>query len=185
MVDLSELIEALKARVNPPGINLYPSSTDDDWVIRLTDAFWDARLKGVTALANFEENAGARGGPTTYSEGIITPLGAEEGYDDPSGWSSTDDLSREAQQIVVLFAAWRITLAKMQEVKTQFKSKAGPVEYERQQSATLLKAVLDALKAEIDALSDDLTGGSGGDAVFDALINREWSMYDSEITWVR
>lgn len=184
-VDCGNLVDALKGRVNPPGVDLYPNSTDDDWIIRLTDAFWDARLKGVTALSNFEENAAARGGPSAFGEGIITPIAAVEGYDDPNGWSSTEDMARETQQIIVLFAAWRITLAKMQEVKTKFKSKAGPVEYERQQSATLLKAVLDALKAEIDELSDSLTGGTGGDAVFDALINREWAMYDSEITWVR
>ena len=183
-VDVVNLVDALQSRVSPPGTNLYPNATTEDWVLRLTNAFWQGRLKGVSVLAGYEENVAARGGPAAFDNGIITPIGAVAGYDAPDDWSS-DDLAPEYQQVLVLFAAWNITLAKMQEVKTLVRSKAGPVEHEKQQSATLLKAVLDALRVEIDELDDLLTGGTGGDVVFDALINREFAMADNEVTWVR
>lgn len=163
-VDISELIDPLKARVNPPGADLFPNATDDDWILRLTNAFWDARLNGITSFMVFTE-----------ADGSITPL--EDG---------DDDMSRTLQQLIVVYAAWRVVLAKYTDIKTQFRAKAGPVEYEKQQSATVLKAVLDALRTEIDQINDNLSEYGGSDAiVFDALIERETSMTYGDVWWVR
>jgi hypothetical protein len=163
-VDLGELIEPLRGRVNPPGTDLFPSATDDDWLVRLTNAFWDARLNGISSFMPFTESGGA-----------ISPL--EDG---------DDDMSRTLQQLIVVYAAWRVVLARYTDIKTQFRAKAGPVEYEKQQSATVLKAVLDALRSEIDEINDNLSEYGGSDAVvFDALIERETSMTYGDVWWIR
>lgn len=181
-VDLSTLIEPLKGKANPPGANLYPNSTDDQWLARLTDAFWSARLGGM--LAGFEENVATRGGPTIYGEGIVTPLRAEENYDDPDGWSPKD-MSRELQQLVVLWACWNVTLAKMQEVKTTLRTKAGPVEYEAQRSAQLLTEVLKNLRLEIEEAKKAVGRSAGTTRVFDAVISRTYAQYSGETWWLR
>lgn len=181
-VDMQDLVEGLKGKLNPPGFDLYPNSNDGQWVVRLTDAFWSARLAGM--LEGFEENAATRGGPEEFGEGIITPLRAEVGYDEPDGYLATEDLSRELQQIIVLWAAWNVTLSKMMQIKTLFRSKAGPVEYETQQSATLLKAVLDSLKEEMTEAKKGLRGTASG-RVFDAFVERSYSQYANETVWVR
>lgn len=181
-VDLGDLIEPLKARVNPPGADLYNGATDDSFLFNLIGAFWQARMANM--LGAWTENAAARGGSAEFIEGIVTPLQAEVGYDGSSGWSD-DDLPRELQEFLILWAAWRITLAKMQQVKTVLRTKAGPVEYEAQQSATLLKGVLDALKAEIDEAKKNIGSVGGTTRVFDAFIERSYSQAVGDGFWVR
>lgn len=185
MVDLFELVDALKREVNPPGSDLFPDATDDDYLGSLTDAFWEVRLYGF--LGGFEENAAARGGSPTFGEGRVTPLGAAEGYDAPSGYSTTADLSRELQQLIVLWAGWKIVLARMGALNTTFRARAGNVEYETQNAASVLKTILDQLKARIDFVIDhisDYAPGSGV-AVFDAVVERSYSQAVGDTWWVR
>lgn len=181
-VDVANLIESLTARVNPPGTDLYPNATDDHWVLQLTNAFWDGRVHRL--FDGFQEDAASKGGPEEWGPGIITPVDAEEGYDDPDGFSTTD-MDRVEQQVIVMWAAWRITTAKMISVKSVLKTKAGPVEYEAQQSATLLKQILSDLKEEIDAVTKDLKSQGSTSTVFDAVIERSWAIYNDEGWWVR
>lgn len=182
-VNLFELIDPLKREVQPPGSDLFPDATDDSWGGNLTDAFWEVKLYGF--LSGFEENAAARGGPASFGEGIVTPIGvADDTYDDPTGFSATEDLARELQQLVVLWAAWKITLNRMASLNTTFRTKAGPVEYETQNAASVLKSVLDALKGRIDYILDGLTQQTSV-AVFDAVVERSYSMAVGDTWWVR
>lgn len=181
-VDLFELVEPLKREVNPPGTDLFPDATDDEWGGALSDAFWELRLYGF--LVGFEENAAARGGWTTFTEGIVTPLGTpDDTYDDPSGYSTTQDMSREMQQLVILWAAWKIVLNRMASLNTTFRTKAGPVEYETGQAATVLKSVLDALKGRIDYVIANVPQTVGA-VVFDAVVERSYSQAVGETWWV-
>jgi hypothetical protein len=185
-VDLNDLVDALKASVNPPGSDLYPDATDDEWVLRLSNGFWDAKIKGL--FPSHEENAAARGGPVAYSDFIVTPTNPAEDYDSPTGWNEDLDLSREMQQLVVLWSAWRITLAKFQEITTTFRARApGPTEWEEQRSAQVLKAVLDSLKEEIAFILNNLStyGSSGGAMIYDAVIERTYATAVGEVWWVR
>jgi hypothetical protein len=61
-VDLSSLVENVKAEVQPPGEDVYPDATDDDWVMRLINAFWSAVLDGIIT------------GYAVDDDGIVSPV---------------------------------------------------------------------------------------------------------------
>jgi hypothetical protein len=182
-VDLAGLVDSLKREVSAPGEDVFPDGTDDNYIGSLTDAFWEVRLYGL--LSGWEENAAARGGPSNFSEGIITPIGVNSTYDSPSGYSPAD-LSRELQQLVVLWAAWKIVLTRMSSVRSVFRAKAGAVEFETQQAATVLKTVLDALKDRIEFLLRSLSTYGSTTAVmqFDAVLERSYATALHGVWWV-
>lgn len=138
-------------------------------------------------LDGWEENAGARGGPTEFGEGKVTPLGAIVGYDEPVGFDPATDLSRDLQQLIVLWAGWKIVLARLGSLHSLFRAKAGNVEYETQQSASVLKGLLDVIKARIDQVTDNLSTYSSGPGVvmLDAVIERNYAQAVGETWWVR
>jgi hypothetical protein len=137
-------------------------------------------------LGTYEEDAAARGGPPEFAVGIVTPLHADPVYDDPTGYSLTEDLPRELQQLIVLWAGWKIALNNMATINSVFRAKAGPVEYETQQAASVLTAVLDQLKTRIMYLLENLPAGAkAGTAVFDAVIERTYSQAVGDTWWVR
>lgn len=194
-VDLNELVEPLKYEVSAPGADPFPDATDDDYLGNLVNAFWEIRLYGY--LSTFEENAAARGGPLEFFEAIVTPIGVDATYDDvinggvvlPAGteYSPAQDLSRDWQQFIVLWAGWKIALNRMSSLNTVFRAKAGPVEYETQQAASVLKGILDSLKERITYLLKILptAGPAGGDTVLDAVIERTYSQATNLTWWVR
>jgi hypothetical protein len=181
-VNLFDLVDPLKREVNPPGGDLFPDATDDAWSGALTDAFWEIRLFGF--LNGFEENAAARGGPAAFSEGIVTPTSVTDAaYDDPLGYVTALDLGRELQQLIVLWAAWKIALTRLSGLNTTFRAKAGPVEYETQSAATLLAEILKQLKSRIDYILANLPDRVGT-VVFDAMVERSYSQAVGDVWWV-
>lgn len=161
-VDLQDLVPSLKREANPPGTDLYPAVTDDQWLGYLTDAFWEARLNGM--LAGFTEDGG-----------LVTPL------------SGTVDMTRDLQQLVVLFAGYRIVLTSFQNINSLYRAKAGPVEYEVQKSAQTLKGLLDAFKARLDFLLTNLStlAGQTNASMFDAVIESTYSIALHDSWFVR
>lgn len=183
-VDLANLVEPLQIEVQAPGGNAYADATEDDYIGALINAFWEIRLYGF--LSDYEEDAASRGGPAEFSIGIVTPLKVDPTYDDPFGYSIDQDMPRELQQLIVLWAAWKIALNNMATINSVFRAKAGPVEYETQQAASVLTAVLDQLKTRILYLIENLpTGTRAGTAVFDAVIERTYSQAVGDVWWVR
>ena len=161
-VDIADLIEPLKRDVNPPGSNLFPGSTDDDWLGRLQDAFWDAHLHSEL-LANYRVD----------DDGAIEPL------------SGTEELSRPLQQLVVAWAAYRVVRTLLLNIKTQFRAQAGPVEYETQQSAQLLRDLLKDRQEDLKRVID-LISNQDQTAVyyFDAVIARDASLRSGAGWWL-
>jgi hypothetical protein len=184
-VDLATLVEPLQYETQTPGGDAYADATEDDYIGALINAFWEIRLYGF--LGGFEEDAASRGGPPEFAIGIVTPLKVDPTYDDPFGYSTDQDLPRDLQQLIVLWAAWKIALNNMATINSVFRAKAGPVEYETQQAASVLTAVLDQLKARITYLIGNLpTGhGGGGTVVLDAIIERSYSQAVGDTWWVR
>lgn len=127
-VDISELIEPLKREMSPPGTDLFADATDDDWLGQLQDSFWEAKLYGF-----FEG----------YSEfeGFVSPDDAAD-----------DDLSRTQQQLIVLFAGSRCLRNELKNMNTKFRAAAGSVEFETENSATLLRDILKDLRSKIDLI---------------------------------
>ncbi len=162
-VDLGDRVPDLLAEINAPGINSYPEVTDDSvWIDKLKNGFWSAVLEGVIK------------GYAVDDDGLITPT------------SGATDMPRDLQQIIVLYTAYKIVLYKLLEAKTQFKATAGPVSYETQQSANVLRDVLknirDSLNLVIARLGDL---HSVNTTVLDAIVERSYSMAFSEQWWIR
>jgi hypothetical protein len=163
-VDLADLVDSLKREVNPPGDNLFPNATENDWLGNLADAFWEARLHGM--LAGFTVN------PDTFE---LTPLDA-----------SAADMTRDLQQLIVLYAGFRITLNELKNAQSSFHAVAGPVEIEVQKASNVLKGVLDAIKGRIDIVLTRLSdAGSTSVAVFDAVIEHNYNIAARNEWWVR
>ena len=123
-VDLSELIPDLKAAITAPGLTgTYDNVGEEEWVTRLNNAFW-----------------------TAYNEGMIT--GFVVSTDGIVSSPSNVAMGRDLQQLILMYAAINIVQNQLLQIKTLFRAKAGPVEYETQQSANVLKALLDSLLSQ-------------------------------------
>lgn len=160
-VDLNDLIPALEAECSPPGTDLFPDATDSAWLLRLENAFWEAKLFGFPPFSNYTE-----------SDGTVLPI------------SGTTDLPREEQQLVVMFAALNSVRMSMSSQNTGFSAKAGSVEFSTQNSATLLNNVLNGIQSKIDLLLSTLAKiGRITDGYLDAVFERGTSLGTGEITW--
>lgn len=132
-VDLSDLVEALKREVSPPGDDLFPDAGDEEYLGHLMDAFWETMLDGLIS------------GYTVDDDGMLTPV------------SGTTDLSRELQQIIVFYAGVRIVRNHLRNMNTVQRSKAGPVEFEIEKSANTLRDLLKELKDRRNLLLNRLS----------------------------
>jgi hypothetical protein len=130
--DLEELVPSLRRMVNPPGSELLPGVTDGVLVGYLSDAFWLGRLDGFF-------------GGYTESDGLVSPV------------SGDTELPRDWQQLIVFYAGMQIVENELRAKNTQFRVQAGPVEYEVQNSAQLLREHLVALHRRRDYLLDLLS----------------------------
>lgn len=160
-VDLEELVPELQIEVNPPGQDNFPDATGDEWLNNLRNAFWEARLYGF--WSGFSE-----------ADGLIS--------EDANG----DDLGRDQQQLIVLFAAARIIRNVLQNTNTMFRAQAGPVEFETQNSAQLLRDILKDIRSRVDlALAALGTLNDSTVTYIDSLTAREDSIGDGNTFWVR
>lgn len=152
MIDLADLVPSLIASITVPGSTEFDDVPEESMTLNLSNGFWGAVLDGV--ISGYTE-----------SDGLVTPI------------SGSTDLSRELQQVVVLYAAIDIVSNKLLALQTNFRAKAGPVEYEVQQSATILKAVFDRLAARQKLLLDNLSKhGNVSPAYVDMLVARNASI---------
>lgn len=132
-VDMSDLIPRLRAEVNPPGVDLFPDATDETFLIHLQNGFWEGYLDGI--IVDY----------TINDDGIVTPT------------TGTTEFAQELQQLVIFYAGMKIVRNLMLNMKTKFSAKAGPVEYETQQSANTLREILLDLKNRRNLLLERLS----------------------------
>lgn len=134
--DLSESIASLRDLVATPGTfaSAYPDTTKDDLLRVLEDAFAECQL-----------------------EKMLRRHSVEDGYVTPS-------LTQGEVALVLIFAAVRFMRASLLNANASVTYKAGSAEYSTTTSATLLKAILDDLKAQKDRLIDLAEQGDGPDA---------------------
>ena len=159
-VDLSDLVEDAKAELNVPGTDGFASSTPAQWVTQLRNAFWEAVLDGI--ISGYTE-----------SDGIITPS------------SGSTPLPRELQQVVVFYVGVRVVKNKLIDQKTKFAASAGPVKYEYQQSANVLKGLLDEWVNRRSIWLRRLSDLGSVDSYYvDMVVSRNDSMAFGDIWWV-
>lgn len=160
-VDLSDLVDSLKREVNAPGIDQLPGATDADYLGNLQDGFWEAKLEGI--IFDFTE-----------SDGIVTPI------------SGSDDISRDIQQLIIFYAGYRIVRNQLRNLNTLFRAKSGPNEFETQQAATLLYAVLKDLEKKRALLLVGLSELTSTKAInIDGILDRMTSQTYGDTFWVR
>jgi hypothetical protein len=161
-VDLSELIGDLEGAVTVPGaVSPFAASSDTEWLTRLRNAFWSAYNDGIIVGFICDE------------DGIVTAAG---------GASTT--FGRDLQQVVIMYAAINIYQNQMLQLKTLFRAKAGQVEYETQQSAQVVKSLLDSLLAQRATLLQRLSDLGFTDSYYiDAVRSRDDSLRLGLIDW--
>jgi hypothetical protein len=159
-VDLGDLVANIKLEVNPPGSDLFPDASDEEWTDRLANAFWNARIDGL--LPGYVE-----------ADGLITPT------------SGDTDMPRDLQQVIVFMAAYSTLFLKLLGTKTTFRAKAGAVEYETGQSAQVLRDLAMSLKERYEILLARLSDlGIVPTYAFDSYIAREESLRVGEGYWI-
>lgn len=160
-IDLGDLVESLQREVSPPGTNLFPDAVDDEYFGHLQDSFWEVKLDGIEVFDNYTE-----------SEGLVTPT------------AGTTELTRDLQQLIVLYAGIRIVRNALRNINTLFRSVAGPVEFETQQSATVMKAILEELQIRRNFVLNRLSDiGSVDSTYIDMVITRDLSQGTQGGTW--
>lgn len=156
-LDLEDLIDPLKREVGTPGTedDTYPSASTASWVGFLQDGFWEIYLDGFAQ-------------DYQVADGIVT--NRTEGGDDIGG---------DLQQLIVLYAGMRIIRNELRQMNTTFRAKAGPVEFETQKSAQVLKAILDELTARRNLALQRLSDLVSTDTYYiDAVIERDYAIND-------
>lgn len=151
-VDLADYVETLKREVTPPGSSVFSNVSEEVWVGHLADAFWEARLDGF--LSSWEAN----------EDGIVTPT-----------VSGGAELPRDRVALLVLYAGIRILRIQILNTNTAFRAVAGPVEFETQNSATMLKEMLQQLERIKGRLLEQASAGGTPTYLIDGYSVRNWS----------
>lgn len=156
MTKLEDLVEAFKREVAVPGAFAtdFPSTSDEDLAEALKDAYGMARLDGFFGMTEYDQ-----------ATGTVTP-----------------DLSVAGASLIVLYAGLRMTRQQLRVLKTVQRYKAGPTEYETQQSAAGLTEDLKQLERRRMELVDQATRAGrnrGSTFVIDAYAARGsgWQFY--------
>lgn len=159
-VNLIDLVPTLRRQTNQPsdelnrslGTELFTDQTDGILVGYLSDAFWEGKLYGFY-------------GGYTEDDGVVTPE------------SGSTDLDRTWQQLIVFYAAMKILENEYLNRQSLFRAVAGPVEYEVQYSAQLLRDHLATLQKRLEHLLDTLDSTySSSFAYIDMICARTGSM---------
>lgn len=135
----------------------------------IEDGFWDVRLAGML------------GGFTVALGEALDPPGdtGSKYFTDQSTLSK--DLDEKFWMMITLFAGFRLLRLKIMQLAVNFKAEAGPVSYEQQASATVLRALLESLErriAELKALYSDLIPANVF-VVMDGLAQSEYATLNS------
>lgn len=153
-VDLEDLVEDMKAELTVPGTSSYATATTAQWIAKLRNAFWEARLDKV--ITGYDEE-----------DGTITPT------------TGDTPLARELQQIIIFYAGLNVVKNRLMDLKTSFRAKAGQAEFERQQSTQALVALYKELVAKkkmlLEVYSESQTNASG--YYIDGVMARDYSTY--------
>jgi hypothetical protein len=122
-VDLYDLVPDLVLSLQSPGGSEYANVSEEEWVGRLKNSFWNGFNDELFASY-------------TIIDDEVVPR------------SGTTPMPRELQQLIILYVSIETMARQLSTLQTMFRAQAGPVEYEVQQSATLAKALYDSLLAD-------------------------------------
>lgn len=162
-VDITELIPNIEAWLTIPGSDSpYADATDEEWTLKLVNAFWQAVLDG-----NIENY-------TIDEDGLISPI---------DGGDST--FEREYQQLVVIYAAMNVVNAQLLANPTSFRAQAGPVEYESETAASVLTTLMADLRMQKELILNRLSdlGLNTSSFYYDGTFQRRENQEFSDQYW--
>lgn len=160
---ISDMRQMLRREVNVPGFEQLPDISSSELDGYIADGFWEARLAGI--LSDYTITDGSELVPP--AAGAVIKKTSDDG-----------NLEEQWQILVVMYAALKMLRLKALNLALNFKAVAGPVEYEQQVSATVLRAILESLErrvAELRPLYSDVFG-AGSFIYFDGALQREASV---------
>lgn len=155
MSNLTLLVESLKREVAIPGTfsTVFPETTDDDLAGSLVDGFWRAKIDGW------------------FSKVEVTDTGL-----------TTPDLSRDGQQLVVLYAAAQIIRSQLRNLASRRTYKVGTVEATTEYGASALVQQLKDLTETLDEIRRRAIYGVGTPVTtFDGYALRVLGLLDYEL----
>lgn len=173
---ITDLRDSLKREINPPGFEQFADISGSQLDGYLEDGFWEARLAGI--LSSY----------TMINGDDLTPAGnATDRYIVVEGSTypddSTTDLPEHLEMLVVILAGFRLLRSKIMSLATNFRAQAGPVEYQQESSATVLRALLSSLQDRVKELKIIYsTEFSGAPLIYmDGVLQRESYYLDTTI----
>lgn len=167
-VELATLVEDVRWSLNVPGETgffTFSDAVEDDWIGALATGFWWAHMRGF-----FHDYRVSLDGDTI--ENVV----------------GGPDLERKLQQVVVLFTAMNAIEAKLMTINTHSKDSAKPgLETERDKSAQLLRALLQARRDDLQEIKLLLVGGVWATdvAVIDLFLARDSHLAAGTETFTR
>lgn len=160
---VADLRVMLQREVNVPGFEQLPDITSSQLDGYISDGFWETRLLGM--LESYTLTDGTEFATPT---GAVIKAAANDG-----------DLPSEYQMLVVIVAGMKLIRLKALNLAVNFTAEAGPVSYEQQTSATVLRAILDSLESRLNQLKATHSGLFTGHVdYFDGALQRERAMID-------
>lgn len=161
-VDLAELVPDLEGSLTIPGsVSKYSGASEEQWITKLKNGFWDAYNDGLIS------------GFVCDEDGLVSPIKGDASF------------TRDLQQICLLYAAMNVVQNELMQMKTAFRAKAGSVEYETQQSAQLLKGLLDSFLQQKGLVLKRLSDLGAVDSYYiDGVANRDRAVRSGLVNWV-
>jgi len=132
---VADIIPALQREVNPPGFPQFADALPGDYLGYVEDGFWEGRLMGVFAGWTVVDGSTLS---SPMSGNWITDTGGSE-----------EDFSEPDQMFLVIIAGFRLLQRKSLNLAQNYRAQAGPVEYELQVSATVLREILQSLERRL------------------------------------
>lgn len=139
MSDLNDLVPALKRASALPGTfdELYPEANDSDLVGYLMDSIAEAQLDGF--LSSYEVDP--------LEETVEPDLSNENALKAPGA-------------LVVLYAAYRMVLTELRNVRNRVSYTAGPTQFEEERTASMLNEILRQLHARKQDIIEEARKGA-------------------------
>lgn len=136
---ITDLIPMFDREINVPNASQITASAGQK-LGYIEDGFWDARLSGL--LPKFTVVDGADTDPPGTT--------GTKYFTDAS--TKSQSLDQQYWMMIVIFAGYRLLRLRIMQLAVNFTAEAGPVSYEQQASATVLRALLENLQRRVDEL---------------------------------
>jgi len=137
---IADLIPMFDRETNIPGDPQITTVSAGQKIGYIEDGFWDVRLAGMLGTYTVMDGAD-----------VVPPEIVGTKYFTDQATAELD-LEKQYWMLINIFAGFRLLRLKIMDLAVNFKAVAGPVSYEQQASATVLRALLDNLQGRIQEL---------------------------------